>query len=276
MTKISEQDYLLKEQYKDDSNLNTRIRLHQLYSTNKGSWHRWVFDHFDFPADARVLELGCGPADLWRQNLDRIPARWQLTLSDMSPGMLEKAKDNLGFGSDGANASPTLGHFQFELIEAQSIPFGDNSFDGVVANHMLYHVPDRRQALREIQRVLKPEGQLYAATNGRSHMQELRQYVLRLVPEEAVTMGAFDQFGLENGTEQLMPWFDTISLSQYRDGLVVTEIEALMAYVQSSRLWGLADENDQDALRQLLVEEMANQGAIHIQKSTGLFIATQD
>ncbi len=41
----------------------------------------------------RILEIGCGPAELWAQNLDRIPAGWELTLADLSPGMVEKARE---------------------------------------------------------------------------------------------------------------------------------------------------------------------------------------
>ena len=53
------------------------------------------------------------------------------------------------------------------------LPFEADTFDAVVANHMLYHVPDRAQALAEMQRVLKPGGQVYLATNGLAHLREL-------------------------------------------------------------------------------------------------------
>ena len=49
------------------------------------------------------------------------------------------------------------------------------SFNAVVANHMLYHVEDRPQALAEIRRVLKPGGKLFAATNSDSHLAKIRQ-----------------------------------------------------------------------------------------------------
>jgi hypothetical protein len=64
MSKISDQDYLCSKQYKDDSNLSTRIRIHVNFSTNKYGWFPWVFDQFDFPGRVQILELGCGPGDL--------------------------------------------------------------------------------------------------------------------------------------------------------------------------------------------------------------------
>ena len=139
-------------------------RLHLLYSTNQYGWHRWCFDQYALPAQASVLELGCGPAHLWKTNLDRLPTGWSITLSDFSTGMLEQAQQNLG---ERASA------FRFEVIDAQAIPFEANTFDAVIANHMLYHVPDRAQALSEMRRVLKPGGKVYLATNGLNHLRGL-------------------------------------------------------------------------------------------------------
>ena len=42
---------LIKKQYKNPSNLNIRRNLQERFSTNKYGWWRWVFDHFNFPAE---------------------------------------------------------------------------------------------------------------------------------------------------------------------------------------------------------------------------------
>lgn len=139
MSDLSSQQYLLNEQYKDASNLNARIQLHQRFGTSKVDWHRWVFEQFALAAGSRILELGSGPGHLWQKNLDRIPPHCQITLSDFSEGMLQEAKNNL---------AQSASRFSFQVIDAQSIPFGDASFDVVIANHMLYHVPDRARLLR--------------------------------------------------------------------------------------------------------------------------------
>ena len=88
MSSVTDQNYLKNDQYRDASNLNVRIALHQRFGTGKIGLHRWAFDQFDLPPDAHVLELGCGPGQLWAENLDRIPAGWQITLSDLSLGMV--------------------------------------------------------------------------------------------------------------------------------------------------------------------------------------------
>lgn len=173
MSKISDQQYLLSEQYQDASNLNARIQLHDRFRTNKYGWCRWVFDQLNLSPETRVLELGCGTGRSWCENLNRVPRGWDITLSDLSLGMLQEAQRNLR-GSQR--------HFEFEVIDAQAIPFEDESFDAVVANHVLYHVPDRTKAFSEIRRVLRPGGRFYASTVGQAHLRELYELVRRFDP----------------------------------------------------------------------------------------------
>ncbi len=168
MSKFTDQQYLKTDQYRDSSNLDARVGIHQHFSTNPYGWFNWVFDHLlKLPEDAKILELGCGPGYLWKENVSRIPAGWNITLSDLSSGMLDAAWRNLVV---------TGRAFQFKEIDAQSIPFEDETFDAVIANHMLYHVPDRPKAIAEIKRVLKPGGRLIATTVGENHMNEIMDW----------------------------------------------------------------------------------------------------
>jgi ubiquinone/menaquinone biosynthesis C-methylase UbiE len=155
---VSEQ---LREQYATDANLQARIAIHARFSTNPG-WSRWLFEREAPPPGGRVLELGCGAATtLWGANLERIDPSWRLTLTDFSPGMIEAARAALGDRAE------------YVVADAAKLPFADEPFDVVLANHMLYHVADRPRAFAEIRRVLVSGGALRAATNGDGHMQEL-------------------------------------------------------------------------------------------------------
>jgi len=259
VSRIADQEYLLNKQYRNSSNLQARIDLHARFSTNTYGWFRWIFDHLQLPSQAYVLELGCGPGLLWRENLGRIPAGWDITLSDFSPGMLQQARDNL---RDAGRP------FTFTVVDAQDIPFADDSFDAVIANHMLYHVPDRPRAFAEIRRVLRPNGRLYAATNGEAHLQEL---------EALLPGGAFDfshnTFGLENGHAQLAPWFPAIILHRYDDALIATETESLIAYLLSMRAASGLSDAERAAIAKRVERELAARGAIHITKDSGIFEA---
>jgi ubiquinone/menaquinone biosynthesis C-methylase UbiE len=270
VSKISDQTYLLTDQYQNASNLDARIQLHARFSTNQYGWHLWVFDQFHLPPQSRLLELGCGLAYLWLENLHRLPEGWDIILSDFSPGMLQQAQQNLHKGHR---------HFEFEVIDAQSIPFDDESFDAVIANHMLYHLPDRAKALSEMQRVLKLGGRFYASTIGRTHLQELGQLVNKFDP----TAGPFGHrrqahpFILENGLDEISPWFSRVTLHRYEDALKITEAGPLVAYILSGIMWSdILDDNQRAAFTKFIEQELARQGAIHVTKDSGLFEAFRE
>src|ERR1044071_2323998 len=218
MSKFSDQQYLKSDQYRDSSNLDARVVIHQRFSTNSYGWFRWVFDTLlRLPARTKILELGSGHGLLWKENVSRIPAEWDLTLSDLSSGMLDAAWRNMVV---------TGRAFQFKEIDAQSIPFEDETFDAVIANHMLYHVPDRPKAIAEIKRVLKSAGHLFATTIGQKHLNEMTNWTHQVNPgTDFVSFGS--PFTLENGLDQLTSSFLSVTLSRYPDRLEVTEINPI-------------------------------------------------
>jgi SAM-dependent methyltransferase len=157
--------YLREEAYRVPDRLERRIALHRRFSANATGWLPWVFDRLELPPGARVLDAGCGNGDLWRVNLHRLDATARLTLADLSEGMLDAACAGLGSRA-----------FYVEA-DLQSLPFADGAFDVVLANHVLYHVPDLPRALDELARVLAPGGRFSATTVGERHLAELRDLV---------------------------------------------------------------------------------------------------
>ncbi|KAA0560118.1 methyltransferase domain-containing protein [Bacillus sp. CH30_1T] len=152
----------LIEQYSNSTNLSSRIRIHENYSINAQDWHSWLLEQMKLNPNTRILELGCGDGSFWFKNKDDIPKGLKVTLSDNFAGMLWHTKEKLDDFFD----------FRYEQINAEEITFEENSFDVVIANHMLYHVPDRKQALKEVRRVLKKGGVFYCSTIGNSHLIE--------------------------------------------------------------------------------------------------------
>jgi ubiquinone/menaquinone biosynthesis C-methylase UbiE len=258
MTEYQDQSYLLQSQYKDATNFSARVDLHRRFSVNKYGWHRWVFDQLHLNEGGRILELGCGPGWLWSSNRQRLPANWQITLSDFSPGMLEEARRRLGEE-----------RFAYQVVDAQAIPFADESFEAVIANHMLYHVPDLSHALAEICRVLKPGGCLYATTVGRQNMRELDDLLQRARPSLWQRL----PFVLENGQELLAPFFSSVELLNYEDALEVTEAEPLVAYMLSGSAGARLSVEQVARLRALIQRELDAHQTLHLTKASGLFIA---
>ena len=239
--------------------------LHQKFSTNPQGWSNWVFDQLlQLPDNANILELGCGSGVLWKETSQRVPAGWTITLSDLSDGMLDSTWRNLVI---------TGRSFKFERIDAQSIPYADGTFDAVIANHMLYHVPDRRRALKEVRRVLKDKGILFASTLGKNHMREMWDLLERVgsVKRYMVTSA----FTLENGKEQVQEFFPHVELSHYSDNLRVTDVSAMMAYIRSMASTAEFQEDAFRLIERELKETMKQNGDIFIEKAAVLFKASK-
>jgi ubiquinone/menaquinone biosynthesis C-methylase UbiE len=247
---VSEQD-LVREQYANDSNLRARIELHERFSTSTVPYPRWVFDDYDFGADADVLEVGCGNGLMWRENLERIPDGWRLTLTDLSPGMVETVRDAIGDRAD------------YAVVDAQQLPFHDASFDAVIANHMLFHVPDRPRALGEIARVLRSGGAFRATTMGLGHLRRVRE----LVPprEGGQWEKTRERFTSEQVPAELVPFFVDVEIEPYEDSLEVTELEPLLDFVRSR---GDVEESELAPLRRAAENEIAARGSFRVSKAT--------
>ena len=264
MDTLLSQEYL-RAQYRDSSNLSARAGLHIRFSTKKYPWFHWVFDHFDIPENGRTLELGCGTGLLWRENLERIPSGWSITLSDASQGMVQEAEQSLlDTGLD----------FTFRKVDAHSIPYEKDSFDAVVANHMLYHVPDLATALSETRRVLRPGGRLYATTVGLNHMVELTEVPRKLGIATGVSGDQIvARFNLDSGAGELADWFAEVEVECRPGVLVVTEAAPLVDYVMS-----FARLSDEEAvkLHTYFSGEIQREGAFRITTESGIFKAVNE
>ncbi|SFG83983.1 class I SAM-dependent methyltransferase [Sporolactobacillus nakayamae] len=256
----------LNEQYQDSSNLNIRIKIHERFSTNKEDWHMWLFDHYDVKPESKILELGCGDGTFWKKNGERFPKGCAITLSDFSSGMLADAQRRIG----------NLPNVTYQIVDIQQIPFDDHYFDVVIANHMLYHVPDRERALKEVRRVLKPGGIFYSSTIGKEHMGGFNDLLTRFDPTFGfdLTNVQADAFGLENGAEQLNHYFKHVKLTRFPGDLLIDDVQAICDYICSSGTnanKALSGKKREQFLGFLNHEKEKNGGFIKITKATGLF-----
>ena len=267
---FQDSDYLQKNQYRDSSNLDARAALHRKFSTARVRWQPWVLGWLTLEPGVRVLECGCGPGWLWRENLERLPAGCHITLTDLSPSMVAEAEAALADSDH---------HFAFQQANIQVLDFADETFDVVVANHMLYHVPDLAQGLSEVRRVLKPNGRFIAATNGNQHMKELPELIPESLKQRSASLRMRGEelqlpFRLENGRSLLDPYFDTVELHLYEDSLHITEVEPLLAYAFSMIKPDIdVPETAVDQLRDAWSAKIAAEGAINISKHSGVFVA---
>ena len=215
----------LKNQYQNATNISSRINLHSLYSQNKQGWFPWIFEQCRISPGLRILELGCGDGTLWTDNLSLLPEDISITLSDISSGMLRDARRAIG-------SSDT--RFAFRAFDCRKIPCKDESFDLVIANHVLFYCDDIPAVLKEVRRVLAPGGRFLCSTYGKAHMQEVSQLVQDF--DERIVLSAdrlYERFGRENGQSILEPFFPKAHWLSYEDCLLVQDAEPLISYVLS-------------------------------------------
>ncbi len=254
----------LKRQYQDASNITARINLHKLYATNPQGWFPWSYQQFPVRSGMKVLELGCGDGTLWSNNLTELPADAQITLSDISQGMLNDARRNIGTSDS---------RFQFHLADAHSLPYGDESFDLVIAHHVLFYCNDIELACSEIARVLKKGGTFVCSTYSEKHMQEINHLVQGFDKRIALSEDTlYERFGKENGASILAPHFPSdCHWISYEDTLIVPDPDPLISYILSCH----GNQNqyileNYHEFRNYVTKKMGAQ--FRITKDAGLFI----
>ncbi|WP_169864968.1 class I SAM-dependent methyltransferase [Sutcliffiella halmapala] len=265
---ITNSKEFLNEQYGDSARLDIRIALHDLYSTSNLDWHEWVFDNIKFEEQSSIIEFGCGSGALWAKNKNKIKSGWDIILTDMSEGMLERALESIG----------EIQNINYQATDIQSTDFADSQFDIAIANHMLYHVPNINTALFEIKRIVKPNGTFYTSTNGLSHLKEIYEFVAEFdssIPFSKPLNSSY--FGLENGEQQLRNFFKDVSLLRFESNLKVTNVRDLADYmftIGTDLKEALIKNGSFNEFIDFLEGKKNNQGYLHITKDTGIFVCS--
>jgi ubiquinone/menaquinone biosynthesis C-methylase UbiE len=220
--KLSDNQYSSSEKYE------ARIYLHRKFRTNPLSKYEWIFEHFPKNENLNVLELGCGTGLFWLANRNNIIKSWTIILSDYSEGMLQTTRDSL------SRISKLNINFQYEIVNAENIEFPDNNFDIILANNMLYHIPNRDAAIKNIHRILKDTGIFIASTMGKNDLAELNNHFYTFLESKNNKLRFLElSFSLNNGLEQLAEYFEKIVLEKYNNSLEIDEIDAIVNYYLS-------------------------------------------
>lgn len=264
----------LKNQYLNANNISARIRLHKNYSQNQQGWFPWIYEQCHIQNGMKILELGCGNGELWTEhiqasiehNIPAFPNNVKIILSDISEGMLRDVKRNIG---------TEYGQFSYNAFDCHQIPYNKESFDLVIANHVLFYCENIAKVCEEIQRVLKTNGIFICSTYGSNHMQEITSLVQQF-DKHIVLSGQklYENFGLENGGEILSPYFDSIEKHLYKDSIDINQAEPLIEYILSCH----GNQNhyliDRYTDFRAFVEQKVYP-SFHITKDAGIFICTK-
>jgi SAM-dependent methyltransferase len=221
-----DQVYLRDVQYRDATRLANRANLHARYSTADTPWPDWVSGWYGLDTSMDVLEAGCGAGWIWAETATPIPSGIALTLTDLSPGMVDDAVQR-------GRATGRFERVDGHAADLQDLGVDSDRYHRVVANHMLYHLPDPSRGVAELARAVRSDGTVIAATNGRGHMRQLWAMRARVFGERE-TDTTIDVFGADTGFAILREHFADISWHRYDDELRCTEPDDLLAYVCST------------------------------------------
>jgi SAM-dependent methyltransferase len=255
--------YFRDAQYATPNNLNVRVALHAKYSTAIREWFDWLTDQIDWSDSREVLEVGCGTGLFWRHVPATVGRHLAVTLTDLSQEMVNTAT---------VRARSRTGELQGFVADVHRLPFPDDSFDMVIANHMLYHSPNPSSALREIARVLRPGGTLMASTNGPGHLEELYAVDATVFGSSSARNNNALVFGSISGIDLLQEHFEETVWRRYEDVLLCTEADDVVAYLTSVPPGETATPQQLAALNAEVRGRMSG-GVFVVSKNTGVFIA---
>lgn len=262
----------VRRMYTTDEALNIRQATHDQYSEAKIDFAGWALGNVKWRGDERVLDVGCGPG------------RWVPSIRQQLP--------NVSYYGLDLYSSMMLTHPALACVtvgDAQRIPFADATFDVVMANHMLFHVPDVERALREFRRVLKPGGVVMATTNSVQNLPEvqalMRRAITLLVPPGTTNIRVppqhTDLFTLESGTRLLSRYFYAVVRYDLPGKLVFPSADPLLAYIDSTRSMreselpaGVLWDDMMMIVREQISRLIDHFGELTINKLSGLLVAT--
>jgi ubiquinone/menaquinone biosynthesis C-methylase UbiE len=119
----------------------------------------------------KIIDIGCGTGIIAFLAMDRGAS--EAICGDISDYMLERAKENaLTIGYD-------LSRIKFHQLDAESLPFDNNSFDIVITGMSFGLFPDQVKAVNEMFRVLRPGGIVSLGAHGPEHYWEAIDTTIR-------------------------------------------------------------------------------------------------
>jgi SAM-dependent methyltransferase len=206
-----------------------------------------------------VLDVGCGPGvHVAALRADR-PQRTVIA-ADLSPGMAREA------------GAPAI------VADAAALPVATGSCGGVLAMHMLYHLPDPEAAVREINRVRAPGGTVLVSTYADDDKEGLYE-ACRLATADLPGAPRWDRqllhrFHLDEAQAVLGRHFTEVRRVDLRGDVVVPDAEPVVAFIASANAWFPGSDHDEvmDRIRGTVTEMIEADGAFRFRTHIGVLV----
>jgi len=169
-----------------------------------------------------MLDAGTGTARIPILICQERP-QWQIIGIDLAESMLQVGRKNVE--QAGLQQQITL-----ESVDAKQLPYPDAHFDMVISNSLIHHLPDPLPFLKELKRVLKPNGGI------------LIRDLIRPMNEDIMN-GLVDSIGTEYDEHQKMLFRDSLhaafTLDEVNQLVLDAGLEGAKLYQSSDRHWTL-------------------------------------
>jgi ubiquinone/menaquinone biosynthesis C-methylase UbiE len=226
--------FLRDVQYRTDDNLAIRQSIYA-YQHPRINLQALVLDLAAPAPGETVADVGCGNGT-YLAELARRGFAGRVLGVDMSLGMLAAARARLRAVIDSADGAGRprahrLAGIELVAADATALPLRDRAVDLTLALHMLYHVPDPSQVLRELRRITRPGGRVVIVLNGSDHLRELRAAVADARGEEIG--GQLERVRLDGGEVLARSYFSSVTRHDFVSELRLPGPEPIAEYVRS-------------------------------------------
>ena len=202
--------YLRGTQYKTDANLAARQSIYA-YQHPRIDLPARILDLVSPVPSGTIADVGCGNG-IYLAELARRGFPGRLLGVDLSPGMLAAARERLAMAAERAVPAARVA---LACADATALPLPDDAVDLTLAPHMLYHVPDPEDALRELRRVTRPGGRVVIVLNGAGHLRQLRAAIATArgadAPPRADAPTLGERVTLDDGESMARAHFDRVT-----------------------------------------------------------------
>ena len=260
----ADQAHLRAVQYKTEANLAARQSIYA-FQHPPVDLPAWVLD-LAAPAESdTIADIGCGNgrylAELARRGF---PGR--VLGADLSPGMLQAARDHLAAAAASGSSAPTstaavsaaaaasaatftmavtaAATAAFEAsaaavcpsmalicADATALPLRDGVAGLALASHMLYHVPEPAKALSELRRVTRPGGRVVIVLNGAAHLRQLRAALAAAHGKDPATLA--ERVTLDGGEALARSFFPRVTRHDFMAELRIPDPAPIADYIRS-------------------------------------------
>jgi ubiquinone/menaquinone biosynthesis C-methylase UbiE len=255
--------------------LQTRIEIHDKYGAR--DIDAWMLDVLQPAPGTRILDVACGGGKQLLAFHRHTGGQAVLTGVDVSPQLLDQARElNRSLGDP----------FVLRLMDFNQVfPFEDDRYDLVSCCFALYYAADARFTLREMHRILRPEGRLFTTGPMPENKRLFYDIIHEATGKPIPPMPGSSRYPSEI-LQAIRDLFARVEVHVFENPLVFEQLDPFLDYTRASlsedrKLWaglfsGADDFTDvMGRVAQVAARRLAESGRLVMTKVVGGFVATK-